>query len=317
MSGLVDGARAILADLVRKRLWPIAVALLILMVAVPVLIGLSTSSPPPAAPDGAVAGVAPQPDPAAATSTTVAAERRARVRDPFFDPPASGSSEKAPKAQAAPKGTAAPAKSAAKPPSAQQPSVQPAATTKAKRKASAKTEPSAAPAAARPATGTYYRSAARLGAGATTRPLTRLTPIGNRADPAAVYLGVMQLGRPYAVFVLGHHTTSGGDATCAAATHCRIIGLRPGETQTLTVRTAAGGVARRWLVRVAAVTAVRTSAGTARALRAVVHPHGRSAMRAMSRSVAVAGALGRLGYRRATGLLYSIAAAQALEKATR
>jgi hypothetical protein len=119
----------------------------------------------------------------------------------------------------------------------------------------------------------------------------------------------MKVGRPYAVFVLGRRATSAGDGTCAAATRCRIVGLRPGDTRTVTVHALDGRSLRRYVLRVASVTRVATTAARARALRAQVDPRGRAALRAMSRSSVVAEALDRVGYRAGTGLLYSVAAA--------
>jgi len=322
MNRLLDPVRAIVADLIRKRLWPVALVLVIALVAVPALIASSSSE----APSGMAAVTPTPPAPAPATAPAEAtsqseAERGGRVRDPFFDPPATpgestGQKSGAPSADA-------PAKTVAKEPAATKPEAQAKADapTKATPNAPAQeARPTPRPATVRsaPVLGTHYRTAARVGsaADATTRPLARLTPLGRRSDPAALYLGVMKVGTPYAVFVLGRHSTSDGEATCAADTHCRIIGLLPGDSETITVRRTDGRPARRIVLRVASVRRVRTSAATARTMRAKVHPYGRTAVRAMSRSNVVAEALGRLGYRPGSGLLYSVAAADALEKAT-
>jgi hypothetical protein len=316
MNGLLDAARGILADLVRKRLWPIAIVLLIALVAVPVMITSSSSVPAAPVGDGVVAPATPQPMPVAASDSATAKPARepaGRVRDPFFDPPAAPAEGAGAATKTSEKSAGEPAKAAtAKQPATKRPP--PAAKAKPAEPTTV-TPPSAEPSA--PATGVYFRTAARVGPRATTHPITRLTPVGNRWDPAALYLGVMKLGRPYAVFVLGRRATSRGDATCATQTRCRIIGLRPGDTQTVTVHTADGRTVRRIVVHVTSVKPVTRSAGRAGAVRAAVHPAGRSAMRAMSRSDTVAAALGRLGFRQSTGLLYSIAAAEAAEKATR
>ena len=322
MNRLLDPVRAVVADLVRKRLWPVALVLVIALVAVPALIASSSSE----APSGmaAVTPTPPAPAPATAPAEVTSesdAERGGRVRDPFFDPPAMPGESKGQESGAA--SADAPAKAVAKEPGATKPEAKAKADapTKATPNAPAQeARPTPPPATVRsaPVLGTHYRTAARVSsaAGATTRPLARLTPIGRRSDPAALYLGVMKVGTPYAVFVLGRHSTSDGEATCAADTHCRIMGLLPGDSETITVRRTDGRPARRIVLRVASVRRVRTSAATARTMRAKVHPYGRTAMRAMSRSNVVAGALGRLGYRRGSGLLYSVAAADALEKAT-
>lgn len=315
MSGLLDSARTIAADLVRKRLWPIAVLLLVALVAIPVLVGSSSSAPAPLPGDGAVAAAPPQPAAAAEQKgATTRRERAAKVRDPFFDPPAAPSegegatrSSAGPSAAASPKAPAEPSAgpsagpSGATPPDAKSSDAKPSAAADAK-PSSPPAKPPAAPAAR---FGTYHLTAARMAAGAPVRPLQRLTPIGKPATPAAVYFGVMKVGEPYAVLVLGRRTTSSGEATCAAETACRIIGLRPGDTQRITVHAADGRVARRYVVHVKSVKRISTSAANARARRADVHPDGRDAARAMSRDGSVAAALRRVGYRRSTGLLFS------------
>ena len=310
MNGLLNGARAIVADLVRKRLWPIAVLLLVALVAVPLLIGASSSAPAPPPGDGVVAAVPPQTAPAAGVpeaATTLPRERGARVRDPFFDPPAGAPDDEGATKQSAGSGAAASSKAAGGKAAAKPSDAKPSAATDAKPSSPAAKQPAASAPAERPTapTGTYHRPAARPAAGATSRPLARLTPIGNPAKPAAVYLGVMKVGRPYAVFVLGRRTTSRGEATCAVETACRIIGLRPGDTQRITVYTADGHVAHRYVVHVTSLKRITTNAANARAKRARVHPDGRAAARAISRDAAGAAALSRVGYRRTTGLLFS------------
>ena len=317
MNDLLDSARAIVADIVRKRLWPIAVLLLAALVAIPLLLGASSSAPVPPPGVGVVAAVPPQPASGRAVpeaATTLPRERAARVRDPFFDP-ATGPSDDA----GAPKQSAGSSVAASTTTTPEKPAANPsqAPSADAKPSSTAATKPAAPAPAERPTarTGIHHRTAARLAIGATTRPLARLTPIGDAAQPAAMYLGVMTVGRPYALFVLGRRTTSAGEATCAAATACRIIGLRPGDTQTVTVRTADGRTAHRYVVHVSSVAQITTSAAKARALRAGVHPDGWAAARAMSGDAAVAAALRSVGYRRSTGLLFA-QAAEALAQAT-
>jgi len=323
MNRLIDPVRAIVADLIRKRLWPVALVLVIALVAVPILVASSSSSSEAPPPSGATVAATAEPAPAAAPAdrpSAVEGEPAGRVRDPFFDPPAAPS-EGEPSGQAsAALAAAEPAKSAARSPAAKPADARDAKTgpARAAKPRSPRVTKRSGPPVERsvPATGTYHRTAASVGAGATTRPLARLTPVGRRRDPAAVYLGVMKVGRPYAVFVLGRHATSGGDGTCAVETSCRIIGLRPGDTQRITVYTADGHVARRYVVHVTSLKRITTSAANARAQRARVHPDGRAAGRAISRDAAGAAALRRVGYRRTTGLLFS-EAANVLEQVTR
>jgi hypothetical protein len=240
-------------------------------------------------------------------------DRSRKVGDPFFDPPAEPSKDVTARRDTAPQGEAAPAKRADTPSKAA-----PKAEATPKAKPDAKRR--AGPTTARPraATGTYYRTALRLGtaADARTRPATRLTPIGDRHDPAALYLGVMRGASPYAVFVLGRRSTSRGEGRCAAGTRCRTIGLRSGDTQVVTVRDFAGHALRRITLHVGSVQAVRTTVARARTLRAKVHPYGRTAMREMWRSPAVAAVLGELAYDRGSGLVVSTPPTQAPEQAT-
>ena len=138
--------------------------------------------------------------------------------------------------------------------------------------------------------------------GAWPRPMARLTPIGGARNPAAMFLGVTNAGTRYAVFALAANATSHGDATCRRATNCRMIGLKAGQTQVVTVRRRDGGV-RRFSLQVRSIRAVWGSAARARAARAHVHDDGRRALFALRRRPVTAAALRTVRYDERSGML--------------
>ena len=329
MNGLVDALRQVARDLIEKRLWPVALVLLAVLIAIPVVIGRASGDaaapvpgPGPVAAAEPGAGAAPLPASASTARKSVATKsgRRGKVDDPFFDPPtppsagagassnaaAAGSGAgstraeaRSPSGEAAPRGGTAPANSGA--------ATAKATPTTSKRRA---TTPQATPepTAAAPA-GTYLRTVVRVNAASGGRPfpISRLTPIGGAGDPAALFLGVTRAGARYAVFVLGPDATSRGEASCKGATGCRMIGLKAGQTQVVTVRPA-GGVVQRFTLRVESVRTVVSTAARARAARARAHPDGRTVLRDMRGHAATAAVLGTARYDRQAGLLRPVAA---------
>lgn len=319
MNALFASVRQIGRDLIDKRLWPVAVVLLAALVAAPMLIGggADEATAPTAPAAGAVAAAEPGSTAHAVATTADAkaasaakpakAEPSGKLDDPFFDPP---------KPQDADAGSGAPAGGAttavAKSPTgkaAPRPGTSPAASPKATSPATttapakpAATRPAAtrAPAATAPA-GSYLRTVVRVNGGK-RHPIARLTPLGGTAHPAALFLGVAKAKARYAVFVLGPDATSRGDATCKGGTDCRMIGLRAGQTQIVTVRRDDGTV-RRYRLRVESIRKVSTTAARARAARARVHADGRRVVRVMRRHAASATALRTARYDRPAGLL--------------
>ena len=85
MSSIVKSARGVWADLVAKRLWPVAVGLVLLLIAIPVV--LAKPAPKGSAPATPVAGTAgPAPlvaSPASVRSNTGAAPVGGKYHDPF------------------------------------------------------------------------------------------------------------------------------------------------------------------------------------------------------------------------------------------
>lgn len=318
MNALRESLRQTGRDLIQKRLWPVAVVLLVALIAAPMMIGRSSGDavapdPVAAAPGGA--GATPPAIPASGKSTPtktkpVKEKSGGKLADPFFDPPSTpeaaeagaggggGSARavaKSPTGEAAPRPGAESAKGQTGPAAPQAGS--PATTAVPKPRVTPR------PAAATP-TSSYLRTVVRMGSADSGKafPIARLTPLGGATDPGAVFLGVANAGARYAVFMLGPHATSRGEATCKGGTDCRMIGLRAGQTQVVTVRRANGAVSRITL-RVQSIRKVRTSAARARAARARIHADGREAVRDLRRHAASATALRTARYDSRAGLL--------------
>ena len=314
MNTLTDPLKRIARDLVDKKLWPVAVLLLAAIVAVPFLIGGGSPSDDAAAP---VAVVAPAPGaPGSKSLITVIDDgdggkdtRPGRIKDPFYDPPEPPAPESA--SGASPAGSAGSAGPAAAPSTGGG-----APTGGASPAPSSSPETTPQPTSPKPAAASgYYRTVARWyeSERSKARPITRLTPFGGVEDPAALYLGVTKSDASYAVFLLGPNATSTGDAECEK-TDCRVIGLKTGQSQVVTVQPPDGSAARTYRLEVASVKAVTTDAATARALRAKVHADGREAMRAMWQHRPTAEALQPIQYDEDRGLLFKTATAKDASK---
>jgi hypothetical protein len=299
MNALLDPLRQVARDLVAKKLWPLAVLLVIAIVAVPVMIGSSsedTSAPAP---------VATAPATEAGTHSLVTAvepavtgagdDRPGKLDDPFYDPPKppaepSSSSGTAPATGATPSSGTTPTEptNPANPTTPAEPVVKPV----------------------------YYRTEVRWYE--TTKgkpqPISRLTPFGGLVDTAALYLGVTKSDGVYAVFLLGPGATSDGEAKCEDAL-CRVMGLQSGQTQLVTVQPADGSAAHQYTLEVVSVRTVETSAAFARHMRAKVHPDGRDVMRSMWEDGPTAEALRPVQFDRSTGLLVKGATEPSVAKA--
>lgn len=317
MNTLTDPLKRIARDLVDKKLWPVAVLLLAALVAVPLLIGGGSSADDAAAP---VAVVAPAPGaPGSKSLITVIDEgdggkdvRPGRINDPFYDPPEPPAPESASGASpAAAAGTApAPSTGGGAPTGGDAPTggASPAPSS------SPKTTPQ--PTSPEPAAASgYYRTVVRWyeSERSKARPITRLTPFGGAETPAALYLGVTKSDASYAVFLLGPNATSTGDAECEK-TDCRVIGLKTGQSQVVTVQPSDGSAARTYRLEVTSVKAVTTDAATAREMRAKVHAEGREAMRAMWQHRPTAEALQPIQYDEDRGLLFKTPTAKDASK---
>ncbi len=293
MNRLIDPVKRIARDLVDKKLWPLGVLLLAGLVAVPLMIGGGSSDEAPA--PAAVAAVAADSSDAKSLLTVVDQAvtgkdaRRGPIADPFYDPPdppkeATAAASGTPTATAeTPKDSGAPAGTG----------------TSDKTTTTQPTQPTQPTIDA-----VHYRTEVRWSTakGGKPRPLSRLTPLGGLVEPAALYLGVAKSAGNRAVFLLGPNATSDGDGECVDRA-CRVIALKSGESQIVTVQPSDGADARRYHLDVVRVKAVATDAAVARTMRVRVHPDGRGVMRAMWQNAATATALGPIQYDRDIGLL--------------
>lgn len=228
-------------DLVDKKLWPLAVVLLVALVAVPVVLGgpASTTGPASAAGPTGAAGLAavhaPEPT-AGAAIASVAQEsplrkRRGAVRDPFRQQHVPKASTATAKSVAA-----APPTKAASPSSgtggstvkaAPAPKVAPPTTVKP----APKKQPTADPS---PSAAKGYGVTLKFGepgAQKTLRNPDRLSPLPNAEKPFFVFLGVLTGGKK-AVFLISSDATASGDGTCRPTkANCTTIELEAGGTE--------------------------------------------------------------------------------------
>lgn len=252
--------RNILSDLVQKRLWPVAVALVVALVAVPVLLGRDSSSQTTTpTPENATGASTPKTSMAAvkvdADSSTAARNRGGDVRNPFKGP-------KTPTAQTA---TATPTSSSPSPTtqtstgstgstgsttpthSAPTAPATSATTTTPVTKPTPVTAPATDPLAA-------YRvslSFGRIAHVKTSDDVARLTPLPSTKHPVVLFLGVLSDGKT-SVFLVGTETLATGDGACRLiANACKTIELKPGEAETFATKV--GGTTVRYAIRVTSV----------------------------------------------------------------
>jgi hypothetical protein len=278
-------ARNILRDLVEKRLWPVALLLVVAIVAIPVVGGGMSSSKGssdeslPAAPD-------------AATNASTAVEllgppavrkRPGKLVDPFRR---SAKKKDADATAAAPTTTAKTGGATAPDASSTAPTTD------------------TTPAAPKPSL-SVYRTTVRWGSGdgvATARPIARLTPFGNDVlNPAVQYLGVSPGGKR-ALFLLGPDAKSAGDAGCRESS-CRLISLRAGDTQIVDL-TPDDAVPSQFELEVVSVKRhAYSSAAKAAAARAKVHSDGRDVLQLLLEDDKTAAAMTGFAYDRHLGVI--------------
>lgn len=319
MKALPEALRQILRDLIEKKLWPVAVLLLAAILVAPMLLGASSpdaADPVPVAAAPSAAPPVPAVAPAAAKTDAASAKhgRGGKVEDPFYDPPAAPQASSSVTAPAPDAGAGSAPTADKTAPAAGGDAAKPSEQAVAKPPAGTTRSPAAR---ARPSV--YYRTVVSFGRPdeQASHPIARLTPLGGRDDPAALYLGVTRSGALWAIFALGPNTTSKGDATCKTGTGCRMIGLRRGDKQIVTVRDTDGRALRRFTLRVRSVRTITTSPARARTMRARVHSDGRAAIGALRQDPVAAAVLGQAAYRLRTGLLHATVPREAVKQATR
>jgi hypothetical protein len=285
--------RNLAADLVEKRLWPIAAALLAAILAVPLLLGGGGSTPTPAAGDKAVAAAAAPESPVRVTLDTSTSEprnRRGAVRNPFRQ-------QHQPKAAAAP-GPAAPAaggasaatgSASATGPGASSPSGTTATpgnddfdpkTGLVKHTTTPVPSTTAVDSPAVAATGLRYRVAWRFGrprALKSNHDAARLTALPKPADPVVLFLGLLE-DRRTAAFLVRPGATVTGEGWCRPApTDCQTLEMRRGDVVGLAY-TDAAGVLQRYRLGVSTVARRTVSVAAARRSHRRVSKAGREVL---------------------------------------
>ena len=225
--------RNIGADLVEKRLWPVALALIVGIVAVPTLGSSSSNEPagdqPSAAVASATAGGA-----KAVTLNTKPVGRRAR----------GGSSKNPFKQLFVPKVvdvTTAPAQTESGSPAKDGGSTDNGGNTGATPKSNKKSTPKSST--------TVYRATLRFGQPGSMRTISdipRLTPLPSIESPFFVFLGVKEDGKTL-VFLVSSDAKATGDGKCQPKDTCETIEMQAGDTEIFDSRpTTAASSSTRW-----------------------------------------------------------------------
>ena len=233
-------------DLVEKRLWPVALLLVVALVAAPVLLSRGGEDPgavPPGPPattahitgaDGSQAEVTLQQVP---TTATAPRNRPGKVRDPFARtvtakpaPAQSGAAGGAP----SPSGAGGSAGGSPVPGAPSSPGATPAG---------GGSQPAPKPAPKPDPLDTYHLRLAFGNTDGKTRTLddvARLTPLPSAENPFFVFLGVLD-DTHKAVFLVSSDAKATGDGTCKPRTSdCETIELAAGETEYFDIVTPGG-----------------------------------------------------------------------------
>lgn len=249
-------------ELVRRRLWPVALLLVAALVAVPMLLARQPETTVPAAapahastkPVATSAFVEPASDDAAGGRRRVLGEKK----DPFEPKPLPKHKKQKKKATTAKASTDtatvkppddAPAAGGAAPGTAPTSAVPPVATPPAPKRTA-------------PLNSIKVRFGKTGGEGTTTT-LERLQALPSAASPVLVYMGIKDGGK-VAVFMLSGDVTAEGDGTCDPDPgSCQTLKLRAGETEFLDVKDT-GGTDGQYEIDVEAIHA-KTTASAAQA----------------------------------------------------
>lgn len=307
----MSAVKNIWADLVEKRLWPVAALLLVALVGVPVVIASRSSSEEPApttAPAAAVpaaslpAGVTPAQAQAAQVSLDTTLEAKARhrqgkVRDPFKQLRAAVKT-------ATTSTTAATATPAPSTPVTSGGGGAPATVTPSP---STPVTTSPSKPSSKPNPLDLYRVSIRFGrAGAlrTRKDIARLTPLPSSTYPFFVYLGVLA-DKKTSVFLISSDVKATGDGTCRPSKDaCQTIELREGDTEFFDYSPSGddSDVTQFQMDVLSVHKKAAATAASAKAARVKVDRKGRAVVRAAT-SVNLLPQINGYRYSKATGLL--------------
>jgi len=250
------------ADLVEKRLWPVAVALVLALVAAPVLLsrGGSAPAPPPPLPPAPTTGSAAQPasTPIKIVDPTVHKAPRGHYHDPFAGaapaPASSGSSAApSPSSSSSSPSSSSPSSSSPAPSSsgsASSSSSSAAAPTVSATPTTSRVSPTSSPSRTVASTPTGFKAGYRLDVGfgeagsvKDAKDVVRLKTLGPAGQaPLVIYLGVRSDGKT-AMFLLDAPSTPTGDGKCwPTPKACQLLELRKGDSEFFDVATGSTGV---------------------------------------------------------------------------
>jgi hypothetical protein len=233
----MSAVRSIFTDLVDRRLWPVAVALLAALVAVPVMLGGGSSAPAPdaAAPLGSQApatGATAQAAISVSTPSTTPKDHPGSVRNPFAQ-------HKAPAAPATTPATTTPSSTGT--PVVPSPSLG----------LGTPSVPSVTPivpgsgGGKRDTVTDVWRVNLRFGEAGNQKvrhDIPRLTPLPSATDPFFIFLGVLS-DHKTAVFLVSSDATATGDGKCKPnPTQCDTIEMKAGDTEFFDVAQGNAGV---------------------------------------------------------------------------
>lgn len=286
--------RDLLADLISKRLWPVAVALLVALVAAPVVLSKGEQSNPAAA--------------AAAQAAAQRAQREAAAAQPVVSiAPAGAGSQRSLRALAAkdpflqrhkPKAAKNPA--AAAPGATKTPTnggSNTGATTPGAKTPTSPTKPQPK----KFATYSVDLKFGEFGAERNRTDLPRLTPLPSSSAPVVVFIGVSSdKDGPRAVFLVTSDATKfDGEGKCSPkADACTYLYMHAGESEFIDVGDGLG-VSAQYILTIKKIVKTETgSAASAKAAYTRESPAGRDILRAK------VAALGSMRYSLATGTVY-------------
>lgn len=254
-------------QLVQRRLWPVAIALIAALAAVPLILAKEPDpAPAPAAPEALVDDELARAPIVTLTTSSDGNGRRhvlGRAKNPF--------------AAAKPANDVVTTDKATDPVVQSSPSASPASggsggtSTPGASAPSGTTDPPVTPAPAptpTPKTYSMYELTVRFGdaSGSDRQSLERLQPLPAAAEPVLIYLGVLKDGKT-AVFLVDHGVQAIGDGDCRPSPdECETIRLRAGDTEFIDVKDEAGAVTAQYQLDLLKIH--RTSTTSAREAKA-------------------------------------------------
>lgn len=301
------------ADLVEKKLWPVAVVLVVALIAVPVVLGggAEEQTPGPPASSGATARAATDSDPTAGAevsldeSATGRRDRKGKVRDPFEQQHEPRSCEPACTTATTP--TITTPSTGGTDGTATAPST--GGTTPSTDDDSTSKKPTLDPL-------DTYRVTLRFGEAGkqrTLRNIARFSPLPSTDAPFFIYLGVLDDGET-AVFMISSDVAATGDGTCRPRkTDCQTIEMKAGDTEFFDFGTDEDFIQYQMDLRKVAKHKASTKAVAAKAHKRQ-SKKGRATLR-LAKAAGVGSGAYRYTYDRKTGVLHRVSRKAAAKSA--